>query len=86
MVKMESSCLQRRGTVVFDTRLSCVTRDRLSYLKVCLIFFLSHFHSNLYPLRLFKQESVYNICATGFTQALFHHSNVVLDYKIQGLG
>ena len=37
-MKMENSCSRRQGTVVFDTRLSCVTRDRLSYPKVCLFF------------------------------------------------
>lgn len=45
-----------------------------------------HSHSNPYPLRLFKQESIYIICATYFTQTLLRHSAVVLNYKIQGLG
>jgi hypothetical protein len=38
MAKMGNSCLQRQGTVVFDTRPLCVTHDRLSYPKVRLFY------------------------------------------------
>jgi hypothetical protein len=46
MVKMENSCLQHQGTVVFDTHPLCVTLDRSSYPKVRLFFLSRRSHSN----------------------------------------
>src|SRR6266702_3070912 len=69
-------------------RYTSVVRDSRSFelSQGLSIFSTRHSHSNPYLLRLLKHESIYNIFATCFTQALIRHGAVVLDYKIQGLG
>jgi hypothetical protein len=86
MVKMENSCLQRRGIEVSDIHLSCATRGHSNCPKVGPTFLAEVFFDNTYATMLSNEKSDYVFCPCHLAQTSAGHGISVLNYEIQRLG